>query len=72
MGNSNRDMGLVARKQRFIVPAQIPQTHVQRLNPENKEVSLYVPLQAGHRGNKIKKKKGLAHIWLYAILWASS
>jgi hypothetical protein len=36
-------------------------------SPKNKGVSPYIPLQAGYRGNKIKKQ-GLTHIWLYAIL----
>jgi hypothetical protein len=44
-----------ARKQCFIVPAQTL-TRVQRLSPENKGASLYTPLQAGYRGNKIKNK----------------
>uniref|UniRef100_A0A8C0XIX4 RAVE complex protein Rav1 C-terminal domain-containing protein n=1 Tax=Castor canadensis TaxID=51338 RepID=A0A8C0XIX4_CASCN len=42
-----------SRKQCFIVLAQTQWTHVQRLSPENKGVSPYVPLQAGYRGNKI-------------------
>jgi hypothetical protein len=44
-----------AGKQCFIVPTQTQWTHIQRLNTENKGVSLspYVPLQAGYRGNKI-------------------
>jgi hypothetical protein len=46
-----------ARKQCFIVPAQTQWTHVQRLSPENKGVSPYVPLQVGYRGNKIEIKK---------------
>jgi hypothetical protein len=54
-------------KQRFIVPAQTQQTHVQRLRPENKGVSPYTPLQAGYRS----KKQGLIHIWLYLILLAT-
>jgi hypothetical protein len=37
------------RKQRFIVLAQ---TYVQRLSPENKGVSPYIPLQAGNKGKK--------------------
>jgi hypothetical protein len=41
-----------ARKQSFIVQAQTQQTHVQRLSPENKWVSPYIPLQAGDRSNK--------------------
>jgi hypothetical protein len=62
-------MGLEAinRKQSFIVPAQTQRTHVQRLSPKNKEVSPYVPLQAGYRS----KKQGLIHIWLYLILLAN-
>jgi hypothetical protein len=51
----------------FIMPVQTQQTHVQRLSPENKGVSPYIPLQAHYRGNKIKKQ-GLTHIWLHATL----
>jgi hypothetical protein len=57
----------ISRKQHFIVPAQTQKTHVQRLRPENKGVSLYVSLQAGYRS----KKQGLIHIWLYLILLAT-
>jgi hypothetical protein len=49
------------------VPVQIHQTYVQRLSPENKVVSPYIPLQAGYRS----KKQGLIHIWLYLILLAT-
>jgi hypothetical protein len=56
-----------SRKQRFIVQAQTQRTHVQRLSPENKGVSLYLPLQAGYRS----KKQGLIHVWLYLILLAT-
>jgi hypothetical protein len=47
------------------VSAETQQTHVQKLSPENKEVSPYIPLQAGY----ISKKRGLIHIWLYTILF---
>jgi hypothetical protein len=47
------DSEAISRKQRFIVPAQSQRTPVQRLSPENKGVSPYVPLQAGYRGKKI-------------------
>jgi hypothetical protein len=59
------DMALeaISRKQRFIVPTQTQWTHAQRLSPENKGVSPYIPLQAGYC-----KKQGLIHIWLYLIL----
>jgi hypothetical protein len=48
-----RDSEANSRKQHFIVPAQTQQTHVQRLSPENKGISPYIPLQAGYR-SKIK------------------
>jgi hypothetical protein len=63
-------MGLLrqlAESQHFIVPAQMQQTSVQRLSPENKGISPYIPLQAGYRS----KKQGLIHIWLYLILLAT-
>jgi hypothetical protein len=62
-----RDSEAISRKQHFIMPAQTQRTRVQRLSPENKGVSPYIPLQAGYRGNKIKKQ-GLTHIWFHAIL----
>jgi hypothetical protein len=46
-----------ARKQCFIVTAQTQQTHVQKLSPENKGDSLYIPLQASYRGKEKKKKQ---------------
>jgi hypothetical protein len=46
-----------ARKQCFIVTAQTQQTHVQKLSPENKGDTLYIPLQAGYRGKEKKKKQ---------------
>jgi hypothetical protein len=61
------DSKAVSRKQRFIVPAQTQQTHVQRLSPKNKGVSPYIPFQAGYRS----QKQGLVHIWLYLILLAN-
>jgi hypothetical protein len=45
----------------FIVLTQTPQTHVQRLSPENKEVSPYTPSQAGYRS----KKQSATHLWLH-------
>jgi hypothetical protein len=57
----------ISRKQHFIVPAQTQWTYVQRLSPENKGVSPYVPLQAGYGS----KKQGLIHIWLYLIFLAT-
>jgi hypothetical protein len=63
------DSEAISRKQHFVVSAQTQQTHIQRLSPENKGVSPYIPLQAGYRGNEIKKQQQrLAHIWLHAIL----
>jgi hypothetical protein len=62
-----QDSEAISRKQGFIVPAQTQQTHVQRLSPENKGVSLYIPLQGGYRS----KKQDLIHIWLYLILLAT-
>jgi hypothetical protein len=62
-----RDSEANSRKQSFIVPAQTKWTHVQRLNPKNKGVSPYIPLQASYRS----KKQGLIHIWLYLILLAT-
>jgi hypothetical protein len=55
---------VISKKQHFIVRAQTQGTHVQRLSPQNKGVSPYIPLQAGYRS----KKQGLVHIWLYLIL----
>jgi hypothetical protein len=49
------------------VSAQTQQTHVQRLSPENKGVSPYIPLQADYRS----KKQGLIHVWFYLILLAT-
>jgi hypothetical protein len=40
------------RKQCFIVPAQTQWTRAQRLRPENKGVSPYMPLPAGYRSRK--------------------
>jgi hypothetical protein len=57
----------ISRKQHFFVPAQTQRTHVQRLSPENKGVSPYIPLQAGYRS----KKQDLIHIWLCLILLAT-
>jgi hypothetical protein len=45
----------------FIVPVQTQQTRVQRLSPENKGVSPYIPLQAGYRN----KKQSSTHTWLH-------
>jgi hypothetical protein len=54
------DTEAVSRKQHFILLAQTQRTCVQRLSPKNKEVSPYIPLQAGYRS----KTQGLIHIWL--------
>jgi hypothetical protein len=50
-----------SRKQHFIVPAQTEWSCVQRLSPENKEVSPCIPLQAGYRS----KKQSSTHTWLH-------
>jgi hypothetical protein len=42
------------------VPAQTQWTRVQRLSPENKEVSPYIPLQVGYRS----KRQSSTHRWL--------
>jgi hypothetical protein len=57
-----------SRKQRFIVPAQTQQTHVQRLNSKNKGALPYILLQAGYKS----KKQSLTHTWLPATLLATS
>jgi hypothetical protein len=57
-----------SRKQRFIVSAQTQQTRVQRLSPENKVVSPYIPLQTVYRS----KKQSSTHIWLHVISLAIS
>jgi hypothetical protein len=61
-------MRQLSRKAHFIVPAQTHWTHVQRLSPENQEVSYnnYIPLQAGYRS----KKQSSTHIWLHVTLLA--
>jgi hypothetical protein len=56
------------RKQQFIVLAQTQQTCVQRLHPENTEVSPYIPLQARSRS----KKQSSIHIWLHVTSLAIS
>jgi hypothetical protein len=57
-----------SRQQHFIVPAQTQQTHVQKLSPENKEVSPYISLQAGYRS----KKQSSTHTWLHVTSLAIS
>jgi hypothetical protein len=71
-----------ARKPCFIVPAQTQWTSAQRLSPENKGLSPYVPLQARYRGNKIEKQgfyasasallplvlHDLLHVWILLVL----
>jgi hypothetical protein len=57
-----------SRKQCCIVLAQTHQTRVQKLNPENKGVSPYIPLQAGYRS----KKQSFTYIWLHVTLLAIS
>jgi hypothetical protein len=51
-----------------IVPAQTQWTRVQRLSPENKEVSPYIPLQAGYRS----KRQSSTHRWLHVTSLATS
>jgi hypothetical protein len=48
------------------VLAQTQHTRVQRLSPKNKEMSPYIPLQAGYRS----KKQSSTYIWLHVILLA--
>jgi hypothetical protein len=57
-----------SRKQHFIVPAQTEWSCVQRLSPENKEVSPCIPLQAGYRS----KKQSSTHTWLHVTSLAIS
>jgi hypothetical protein len=52
----------------FIVPAQTQWTRVQRLSPEKKGVSSYIPLQAGYRS----KKQSTTHIRLHVTPLAIS
>jgi hypothetical protein len=68
-----RDTEAISRKQCFIVPAQTQWTHVQRLSPENKGVSPYMPLQAVTEAKSIYAffKYNRIHIWLYLILLAT-
>jgi hypothetical protein len=54
-----------ARFTSMLVVAQ--QIHIQKLSPENKEVSPYVPLQASYRS----KKQSFTHIWLHVTLLAT-
>jgi hypothetical protein len=49
------------------VLAQTQGIHVQRLSPENKEVSPYIPLQAGYRSKKAKLNPHMAACDLLAI-----
>jgi hypothetical protein len=57
-----------SRKQHFIVLAQTQWTRVQRLSPENKGVSPYIPLQAGYRS----RKQSSTYIWLHVTPLAIS
>jgi hypothetical protein len=50
------------------VPAQTQRTCVQRLSPENKEVSPYIPLKAGYRS----RKQSSIHISLHVTSLAIS
>jgi hypothetical protein len=52
----------------FFVLTQTQQARVQRLSPENKEVSSYIPLQAGYRS----KRQSSTHIWLHVTSLAVS
>jgi hypothetical protein len=49
------------------VPAVAQRIHIQRLTPENKGVSPYIPLQAGYRS----RKQGLTPLWLHVTLLAT-
>jgi hypothetical protein len=44
----------------FIVLTQTQWTHVQRLSPEHKGVTPYIPLQAGYRSKKAKLNPHMA------------
>jgi hypothetical protein len=62
------------RKQHFIVAVQTLQTHVQRLSPENKGVSPYISLQAGHRSKKQGLKCGYMQsyrLFYLTAMWLS-
>jgi hypothetical protein len=50
------------------VLAAAQQIHIQRLSPENKGVSPYIPLHADYGS----KKQGLTHKWLHVTLLATS
>jgi hypothetical protein len=63
-----RTLRQISRKQPFIVPAQTQRSHVQRLSPENKGVSPYIPLQIDYRS----KKQSSTHFWLHVTLLAIS
>jgi hypothetical protein len=52
----------------FTVPTQTQRTCVQRLSPENKGVSPYIPLQTGYRS----KKQSSTHICLHVTSLAIS
>jgi hypothetical protein len=69
-GISSWDMGhrQLSKKQCFIVLTQTQWTCVQKLIPRNKEVSPYIPLQAGYRS----KKQSSPHIWLHVTSLAIS
>jgi hypothetical protein len=49
------------------LPAVAQWIHIQRLSPENKGVSSYIPLQIGYRS----KKQGLIHTWLHVTVLAT-
>jgi hypothetical protein len=63
-----RTLRQFSRKQCFFVLTQTQQARVQRLSPENKEVSSYIPLQAGYRS----KRQSSTHIWLHVTSLAVS
>jgi hypothetical protein len=60
-----------SRKQHFVVLAQTQRTHVQRLSAENKEVSPYIPLQAGYRSKK-QSSTIYSCMWLYWLFYFPS
>jgi hypothetical protein len=64
----HRTLRQFSRKQCFIVPAQTQWTRVQRLSPEIKGGSPYIPLQAGYRS----KNLSWIHIRLHVTLFAPS
>jgi hypothetical protein len=72
MGNQAETWDTEARKQHFILPAQTQRTYVQRLSPENKGVSPYIPFQGGYRGKKKKNPQKQGHMQFCRLLHLSA